>query len=465
LALLPGNQFRAELHVAENGQRRDAAQGVESMKFEDCRRRTFAALLLGLIASCGGGSSDSSSAGVASITLGPTQASISVGQTVTYSAVARDAQGTAVGGAALVWQSSNDGVASVGGGVATGVAAGSVTISASSGAVSSKAVALSVTAATVPPASPLVPVNTAIPVITAVDHASFLALATSQGSWSNSPTAFAFRWTRNGAAIAGATLATYDTTSADQGAAIAAVVTASNAAGGTSATSLALSVPTPTLPANNPTLGAHGLAYHVSGGSIGATLSTPAMGTQSGSTLLAFVGKGSVFYLAPPSDNKGNAPYVQIGTVHEYTRWPGEGTAMYAFNSIVGGTNHLVSIDDSNVFDEVSFATVEVRNGGVIQDFNWKEVLNSASQTSGDVTTTGPATLVAVWYGDDASSTPSNPVPNNGFTVIERVGGAIETVQMFVATKNVSAAGTYNVTWNTTPLQGAQLYLIAVQKQ
>jgi hypothetical protein len=36
---------------------------------------------------------------------------------------------------------------------------------------------------------------------------------------------------------------------------------------------------------------------------------------------------------------------------------------------------------------------------------------------------------------------------------------------MFVATKNVSAAGTYNVTWNTTPLQGAQLYLVAVQKR
>jgi len=371
----------------------------------------------------------------------------------------------AVGGAVLVWQSSNDGVANVGSGVATGVAAGSVSIRASSGAVSSNAVTLLVTAPNVPAGTPVVPVNTAIPAITAVDHASFLALATSQGSWSNNPTAFAFHWTRNGAAIAGATQANYDTTSADQGAAIAAVVTASNAAGSTSSTSLAVPVPASTPPGSNPSLGAHGLAYHISRGSTGATLSTPGMNTQSGSTLLAFVGKGSVFNLAPPFDNKGNTPYVQLGSNHEYARWPGEGTAAYAFPSIVGGANHLVSVADSNVFDEVSFASVEVRNGGIIQDYQWNQVLNSAAQTSLSVTTTGPATLVAVWYGDDASSTPSNPVPNNGFTVIEGIGGAVETVQMFVATKNVSAAGSYNVTWNTTPLQGAQLYLVAVQKR
>jgi hypothetical protein len=316
----------------------------------------------------------------------------------------------------------------------------------------------------VPPGT-VVPANTAIPVITAVDHASFVALATSQGSWLNNPTSYAFHWTRNGGAIAGATLATYDTTTADQGSMISAVVTASNAAGSASMSSLALSIPMPTPPGSNPSLGAHGLAYHISRGSLGATLSTPAMNTQSGSTLLAFVGKGSVFNLAPPSDNLGNTPYVQLGSNHEYTRWPGEGTAAYAFPSIAGGPNHLVSVDDSNVFDEVSFSTVEVRNGGIIEDYKWNEVLNSAALTSLSVTTTGPATLVAVWYGDDASSTPSNPIPNNGFTVIESVGGAIETVQMFVATKDVSAAGTYSVTWNTTPLQGAQLYLIAVQKR
>jgi hypothetical protein len=232
---------------------------------------------------------------------------------------------------------------------------------------------------------------------------------------------------------------------------------------GGSVSSTANVVVSTALPAANPTLGAHGLVFHVIGGSVGSWLSTPAATTQSGSTMLAFVGKGSIWNLSPPIDNMGNTPYVQLGANHEYTRWPGQGSAAYAVNSIVGGANHVVSVEDANVWDEVSFATVEVRNGGFIQDSKWNEVLHSSTQTSQSVTTTGPATLVAVWFGDDASSTPSNPVPNNGFTVINGNGNSSQSVQMFVATKDVPAAGTYSVTWTTTPLQGAQLYLMAVQ--
>ncbi len=392
-----------------------------------------------------------------------------------------------------------------------------------------------------------IPANTAPPVITVTDNISSLGLATSQGSWANGPTAYAYSWTRNGAPIAGATLASYTTTEADQGNSVAAVVTASNSAGAASASSMAVPVPVPgppqvpsvaltatpasvvqgqpsTLswsstaatgctasgawsgaqaangslvvtpaaastygldctgpggtgsasvsidvtvppPGSTPTLGAHALVFHISKGSVGPLLSTPPLTTQSGSTLVALVGKGSVWNLSPPIDNKGNTPWAQVGTIHEYTNWPGEGTAVYAFHNIVGGTNHIVSVDDANVWDEVTFALVEVKNGGVIQDHKWNEVLRPNALTSQSVTTTGPATLIAVWYGDDASSTPSNPVPNNGFTVIEGNGNATESVQMFVATKDVPGAGTYNVTWNTTPVQGAQLYLIAVQKR
>jgi hypothetical protein len=392
-----------------------------------------------------------------------------------------------------------------------------------------------------------VPANTAPPVVTVTDNITSLGLATSPGTWANGPTAYAYGWTRNGAPIAGATLASYTTTEADQGNSVAAVVTASNSAGAASATSAAVPVPVPgppqvpsvaltatpasvvqgqpsTLawsstaatactasggwsgaravtgsfavapaapatyalectgpggtatasvavdvtvppPGAAPTLGANALVFHVSKGSVGPWLSTPPLTTQSGSTLVALVGKGSVWNLSPPIDNKGNKPWTQLGTIHEYTKWPGEGTAVYAFNNIVGGANHIVSVDDANVWDEVTFALVEVKNGGVIQDHKWNEVLKPGVLTSQSVTTTGPATLIAVWFGDDASSTPSNPVPNNGFTVIQGNGNATESVQMFVATKDVPGAGTYNVTWNTTPVQGAQLYLIAVQKR
>lgn len=434
------------------------------MRIESWRQLVLACLMALPFVGCGGGGGGGddpgvSATGIASIAINASTTSLSPGQTATISAISTDAQGNVLSGRVLAWQSSNTAVATVAGGVVTGVAAGTVNVSASAEGVTSNTVTLSVSVTSG------APMNTVRPVVTVTDRTTYLDLAASTGSWNNSPTSYAYGWLRNGVAIAGAVQSTYSTTVADQGKSVAAVVTATNSAGSTQATSTAVAVPVPSTGSDAPTLGAHALVFHVSGGSVGATLPTPAMSTQSGSTMLAFVGKGSVYNLQAPTDNMGNSPYVQLGSSHQYTKWPTEGTAVYAFNNIVGGASHIVSVNDSNTYDEVTFAAVEVRNGGVVQDQQWREVLNSAAQTSASVTTTGPATLVAVWYGDDASSTPSNPVPNNGFTVIESNGNAVESVQMFVATKNVSAAGTYNVTWNTTPLQGAQLYLVAVQKR
>ena len=43
------------------------------------------------------------------------------------------------------------------------------------------------------------------------------------------------------------------------------------------------------------------------------------------------------------------------------------------------------------------------------------------------------------------------------------LGAAGALVQCFVATKDVEASGQYDVTWTSTPAQGAQLWLVAVQ--
>lgn len=436
------------------------------MKSETWRRCLFVGLTGLFLAGCGGSSGAGSGQGgfstVASIELSPTSATVGIGLNIAITAVARDALGTVLTGVTLDWQSTDSAVASVAAGVVTGIAPGSAAVTASAGGVTSPAVAI-----TVPP--PLggadAPVNTAPPVLSTSSSGGVLTLTTTTGTWTNMPTSYAYRWTRDGATIAGAAQASYVTAAADNGSSVAALVTATNAAGSAIAISNAVLVPSPASSASDPTLGDHGAAFHVSGGTVGASMPAPAMNTWSGSTMLAFVGRGSEFTHSPPFDNKGNTPYVALGPFRAYTKWPGEGTMAYAVASIVGGANHIVSVEDSNRFDEVSFAAIEVRNGGVIQDMRWNEVLNSDLQTSASVTTTGPATLVAAWFGDDASSTPSNAVPNNGFTVIDKVAGAVETVQMFIATRDVSAAGSYNVSWTTTPRQGAQLYLVAVQKR
>jgi hypothetical protein len=79
------------------------------------------------------------------------------------------------------------------------------------------------------------------------------------------------------------------------------------------------------------------------------------------------------------------------------------------------------------------------------------------------VTTTGPATLVAFWWGDADVADDKTAVPSDGFQVVDALLLEGALVQCAVATREVGAAGTYSVTWTATPLQGAQLYLVAVE--
>jgi len=84
------------------------------------------------------------------------------------------------------------------------------------------------------------PVNTVLPVISGNAQIG-VSLGASTGSWSGqAPISFAFQWCRGGIAIPGATGASYLLASADAGALITCVITATNAGGSASATSAAL---------------------------------------------------------------------------------------------------------------------------------------------------------------------------------------------------------------------------------
>lgn len=212
-----------------------------------------------------------------------------------------------------------------------------------------------------------------------------------------------------------------------------------------------------------PHLGAHGLSFYGYQANSNATLDSPALTTQpTGSTLVVSAGRGSLAASAPPTDNKGNAPFVALGVPHAYTKWPTSGTAVYAFEGAVGGPNHVVT-NTNEPGDEITLAVVEVQDGAHVQDAEWIEKLEGQPITSAKVTTTAPATLVAFWWGDAGVDGDKMATPNNGFTVIDSLGQAGALVQCFVATKDVGAAGEYDVTWTSNPAQGAQLWLVAVQ--
>ena len=68
-----------------------------------------------------------------SVTVSPSSATVNVAWSTTLSATARDGNGNPVQGAQITWSSSDPAVATVSNGVVTGVAPGSVTITATSG--------------------------------------------------------------------------------------------------------------------------------------------------------------------------------------------------------------------------------------------------------------------------------------------------------------------------------------------
>lgn len=214
--------------------------------------------------------------------------------------------------------------------------------------------------------------------------------------------------------------------------------------------------------AASPTAGAHALSYYPNGSEF--LLFAPPIVTQaSGSTILVWVARGAMASFTPatvPTDNKGNS-YSGLG-VHSYAPLFGDsGEALYVSSSSVGGDGHVVTTRMPS-YDEATLAVVEVKNGGVVQDVQWNKVL-SPPATSLSVTTTGAATLVAVWAG--AFYVARSAVPDNGFKNVEELflPTVSSYIQAAVATKDVAGPGTYNVTWSATPEQGANLWLVAVQ--
>lgn len=217
-------------------------------------------------------------------------------------------------------------------------------------------------------------------------------------------------------------------------------------------------------------VGGHTLLGVGEGDGVSPAVTSPITTQPGGSSLLAVYG-GYGSNIAIPTDTRQNA-WQPLGEAISYGDYNGNDysgfsvAAWYTTNAR-GGGNHSVSVVKRGAPEgEISLSFVEVPNLSVLVDSvaNYP-ALYADTVTSGNVTTTGPATLVAYWWGNGGLREMS-AVPRAPFTVIDSFlhlpGNS--GVQCAVAVAQVTHAGTYSVTWANNPPQGAILWLMAFQQ-
>ncbi|WP_250625473.1 hypothetical protein [Pinirhizobacter soli] len=211
-----------------------------------------------------------------------------------------------------------------------------------------------------------------------------------------------------------------------------------------------------------PVLGAHTLLAHGEGLGVSPTVTDP-IDTQPGSTLLLMNG-GYASNADTPSDNYGNrfkSLQRAVAFGNGYDRF---NVSSYIVIGAKGGQGHrLTFAKRGEPKGEISVPFIEIR-GGVVKDIAQTYAEPGLQVTSGKVTTTGPALLLAFWWGDGGVKR-MTAEPGDGFAIVDSFLKLPDEsgVQCAVASRSVDAAGTYSVTWTGAPVQGAILWLIAFQ--
>lgn len=221
-----------------------------------------------------------------------------------------------------------------------------------------------------------------------------------------------------------------------------------------------------TLPQNAPVLGAHTLLAHSEGEGVSPAITAPIETQPAGSTFIVLNG-GYAKNGNAPVDNYANR-WKRVGSRVVFNGYGGAfDVTAYVAVAGKGGSAHSVRIDKSGYPEgEITVPFIEVRNAGVLKDMAQNYPAPALVMTSGEVTTTGPATLVAVWWGDGGVKTMTTR-PDSGFQMIDSYLLLPDNsgVQCAVAYKQVASAGTYHVSWVGSPMQGAILWLFAFQAE
>jgi hypothetical protein len=215
-------------------------------------------------------------------------------------------------------------------------------------------------------------------------------------------------------------------------------------------------------PSRRPRLGAHGLSYHAYEGNP-ATITLNLRRRQSGASFVLVGVGGLVTSFAAPVGSSRNT-FTAQGPVLQYTPYPGYGNALYTCSNYQAGARLAISsTKQTDPGGEFTLTVVEVLDANKLQALRINYPKAGQPQRSDAVTTTGPALLLAWWWGDADGKRAHTARPGAGFVILDSILLRGGLVQCCLAYKIVEEAGSYDVTWQSSPQQGAILWLAALQ--
>lgn len=199
-------------------------------------------------------------------------------------------------------------------------------------------------------------------------------------------------------------------------------------------------------------------------------VATVAVGSA-GLTLLAWDAGRTAILASPVSGNNGNTHTQQFSQAYGngFTNYSLRGYRCYGAS---GSSNHSVTgTKTSSTAEEATIGLLALSGGTIVSSSVVQRVAAGAGATltSGTVTTTGPALLVAVASGDgNVNATPPSQTWPGNWTVRQAIAyGSADApnghVPLYIATREVASAGDYTVGVQMTINEGATIALYAVQ--
>lgn len=214
------------------------------------------------------------------------------------------------------------------------------------------------------------------------------------------------------------------------------------------------------------------------------TLSTSAITTGDHSAFVGLISRGQWAIAPAPvglTDSFGNTYSPLPGAPHVYpSPWTSSFHALYTslYDRVgdtwpIGGAGHQFRGtwgDYGGGGDEVTVAGWQIVGARVLQSHSYVSRATAATLTSGTVTTTGPALLLAVALGTGPTGQTHVVTFNDGFTKLAAASAEgnpdnFGYIQESSAYKLVTDPGTYSVSLSYAIPEGAEIYLLAFQAE